>query len=325
MTSDQTRFRLDGLEPDNLLAFLALLGLLRVLDTCRPDWHSRAGWDLNQPPLRPILTIVEPASEQAICDFAAAGIAQLAAVNNFETASDLRFDRSVGRKLLCRAASEQSGAEARYFADLCAALISDAALDRERTQVEPTPLAYPSVATSNFLKNFIALCNAELPEKRGRDPTYPKGEAGCIAQALFAPWQRRDRPVGLRWDPDEAKRHAYQWRAPTKDPPTTQHGANRLAIIGLSALTAVPTSSGTRVQLSVLGGTGGGDRFSFAWPIWSLPASLLSIRAMLSHPHLREPRALEHLGVDHVRVTRRVSLDRLRNFTYAEPESGQAD
>jgi hypothetical protein len=54
MTSDQTRFRLDGLEPDNLLAFLALLGLLRALDTRRPDWHSRAGWDLNQPPLRPI-------------------------------------------------------------------------------------------------------------------------------------------------------------------------------------------------------------------------------------------------------------------------------
>ena len=147
----------------------------------------------------------------------------------------------------------------------------------------------------------------------------------CIAQALFAPWQRRDRPVGLRWDPDEAKRHAYQWRAPTKDPPTTQHGANRLAIIGLSALTAVPTSSGTRVQLSVLGGTGGGDRFSFAWPIWSPPASLPSIRAMLSHPQLREPRGLEYLGVDHVRVTRRVSLDRLRNFTYAEPQSGQAD
>ena len=149
----------------------------------------------------PVLTIVEPASEQAICDFAAAGIAQLAAVNNFKTVSDLRFDRSVGRKLLCRAASEQSGAEARYFADLCAALISDAALDRERTRVEPTPLAYPSVATSNFLKNFIALCNAELPEKRGRDPTYPKGEAACIAQALFAPWQRRDRPnvcVGTR-------------------------------------------------------------------------------------------------------------------------------
>ena len=36
MTSDQTRFRLDGLEPDNLLAFLALLGLLRALEHLPP-------------------------------------------------------------------------------------------------------------------------------------------------------------------------------------------------------------------------------------------------------------------------------------------------
>jgi hypothetical protein len=63
----------------------------------------------------------------------------------------------------------------------------------------------------------------------------------------------------------------------------------------------------------------GGDRFSFGWPIWRPPASLSAIRAMLSHPQLREPRALEHLGVDHILVTRPVSLDRLRNFTYAEP------
>jgi predicted RNase H-like HicB family nuclease len=45
----------------------------------------------------------------------------------------------------------------------------------------------------------------------------------------------------------------------------------------------------------------------------------LLLRALLSHPKLREPRALEYLGVDHVRVTRRISLGRLRNFTYAEP------
>jgi hypothetical protein len=69
----------------------------------------------------------------------------------------------------------------------------------------------------------------------------------------------------------------------------------------------------------VIGGAGGGDRFTFAWPIWTMPASLAAIRALLSHPKLCEPRALQYLSVDHVRVTRRVSLDRLRNFTSAEP------
>jgi hypothetical protein len=80
-----------------------------------------------------------------------------------------------------------------------------------------------------------------------------------------------------------------------------------------------PTILRNRVQLSVIGGDGTGDRFTFAWPIWSAPASFAAICAVLSHPQLREPQALDHLDVDHLRVTRRINLDRLRNFTYAEP------
>jgi hypothetical protein len=311
------RHRLEGLEPDNLLAFLALLGVLRALETSRPRWFPRAAWDLDQPPPRPILTITEPVSQERLCEAAAEGVAILVAAIDFGPATDLKLDVSEARSL-CSASSEGSAVGGRYFADLCAALISDAATDPDRAKVEPTPLAYPSVATSNFLKNFLALSKGELPEKRGRDLSYPKTAAECVAQALFAPWKRLDRPVGLRWDPDEAKRHAYRWRAPTKDPPTTQHGANRLAIVGIASLTCAPVVSGIRVQLSVIGGAGGGDRFTFAWPIWTMPASLAAIRALLSHPKLRESRALQHLGVDHVRVTRRVSLDRLRNFTSAE-------
>jgi hypothetical protein len=47
--------RLDGLEPDNLLAFLSLLGLLRTLETDdrdRPDHEKarpRAAWDIDTP------------------------------------------------------------------------------------------------------------------------------------------------------------------------------------------------------------------------------------------------------------------------------------
>jgi hypothetical protein len=315
MTEPRTHYRLDGLESDNLLAFLALLGLLRALETARPKWQPRAAWELEKPPLRPVLVIAEAVSQREICTAAAAAVSALLATIDFGKLGDLKMESGEATKTLCRAAANGGG----FFADLCAALISDAVLDREQTRVEPTPFAYPSVATSNFLKNAIAITRAELPEKRGRDPSYPSDTAECLAQALFAPWQRRDRPVGLRWDPDEAKRHAYQWRAPTRDPPTTQHGANRLAIVGLSAVVAVPMIVHDRPQLSVIGGEDGGDRFSFAWPIWRSPASLSAVRALLSHPDLRMPRALEYLGVDHVKVTRRISLDRLRNFTAAEP------
>jgi hypothetical protein len=275
MSNSASHRRLEGLEPDNLLAFLALLGLLRAIETSRPEWFPRAGWDLDQPPPRPILIIAESVSQELICEAAAEGVATLVAAIDFGSAADLKLNVSEARSL-CRAASEGSDAGDRHFADLCAALISDAATDPEQTKIEPTPLAYPSVATSTFLKNFLALSRAELPEKR-RDSSYPESAAGCIGQALFTPWQRLDRPVGLRWDPDEAKRHAYRWRAPTKDLPKTQHGANRLAIVGIAALTCAPVVSGSRVHVSVIGGAGGGDRFTFAGPIWKMPASLARI------------------------------------------------
>jgi len=318
MSNRDARYRLEGLEPDNLLAFLALLGLLRALETSHPEWRPRAAWDLVQPPLRPILAIVGQATPEAICEVVAQGVAGLTASSDFEDATDLKLNVAKARSL-CQAASDAAVRDKRYFGDLCAALISDVATDSDGTKVEPTPLAYPSVATSNFLKNFVALSKVELPERRSRDLSYPKTAAECISQALFAPWRRLDRPVGLRWDPDEAKRHAYQWRAPTKDPPTTQHGANRLAIVGIASVTCAPVVLGNRAQLSVIGGEGAGNHFSFAWPIWTVPASLAAIRGLLSHPELRKPDALRHLGVDHVRVARRISLDRLRNFTYAEP------
>lgn len=314
------RHRLEGFEPDNLLAFLALLGLLRALDTVRKEWCARAAWDLDRPPLRPILQLAQPMAPDVVSAAAAEGVARLLALLDFGEATDLKLTPDEARTL-CRKAGACAEGDTRYFADLCAALISDAAVNREATSVTPTPLAYPSVARVNFLQSVKAIAEADLPEKknRARDPSYPKDPAACLAQALFQPWKRLDRPAGLRWDPDEAKRHAYQWRAPTDEAPTTQHGAHRLAIVGLSVLTAAPVEVGPRINLAIAGGGQNGDAFTFAWPIWIVPASLAAIRALLSHPELRTPGALLYLGVDHVRVTRRISLDRYRNFTCAEP------
>ena len=73
MTELGRSLRLEGLEPDNLLAFLALLGLLRALEASRPGWQPRAAWDLDNPPLRPMLALATPQAAMAICEFAAEG------------------------------------------------------------------------------------------------------------------------------------------------------------------------------------------------------------------------------------------------------------
>jgi hypothetical protein len=54
------RHRLAGLRPDNLLAFLALVGLMRALEADAagggPALGARAAWTLDEPPLRPTKT-----------------------------------------------------------------------------------------------------------------------------------------------------------------------------------------------------------------------------------------------------------------------------
>ncbi len=70
----ETTHRLDGLEPDNLLAFLALLGLLRALERAKGEaWRPRAFWDVDRRPLRPVLTLAEPATPEEIAAAARKG------------------------------------------------------------------------------------------------------------------------------------------------------------------------------------------------------------------------------------------------------------
>ena len=76
--------RLVGLEPDNLLAFLALLGLLRALETARPAWAPRAYWDVARQPLRPVLVLREAVGEDAVAAAANEGILALAAGYRFD-------------------------------------------------------------------------------------------------------------------------------------------------------------------------------------------------------------------------------------------------
>lgn len=112
---------------------------------------------------------------------------------------------------------------------------------------------------------------------------------------------------------------AIRWAAPPGDKQGVEHGANMLAAVGLPALSVAPSRANGEVRLQVLGGEFS-EGFSFAWPIWREPASLSSIRALLSHPDLREREAIAHLGVDHVRVSHRISPpgSKYTNFTFAQ-------
>jgi len=314
MTQSDHRHRLQGLEPDNLLAFLALLGLLRALEQARPGWRPRAAWDFEAAPLRPFLQLCEPIVSRAVCEAAVEGVEKLAGAHDFGGLVKLKLSKDEARERLFQAKDRALEGD-KWSVELWSALVSDAAIRRKAEAVERTPFCLLDVAQTSFLKNLSEVCSLDALPRRG-DRQARLLEA--IEKALFVAWSREDQTPSFRWDPSEDSRHAHRWAAPTDEKQGVEHGANVLAAVGLPVLTVVPHQRGGDIRLQVLGGESAGG-FSFAWPIWRPPTSLSSIRALLSHPDIRTPGALPYLGVEQVRITRRISPpgSKYANFTRA--------
>ena len=348
MTATAT-YRLDGIEPDNLLAFLALLGLLRALEESRPTWYPRAFWTVDAPPIRPSLRIRESASEATVVAALIEGLGRRARA--LHPASFTRLDEleKLGklRKKEKSSLSCEEDAELRSLsalrdlklspegavkclegaahgeasgADLWASLIVDAAV-RSDGFVERTPLCLLfGQGHQHFLSRLALVPQQATPPSRdiGRMRTEIS-EADCLREALFAPWARPDATSSFRWDPHEDVRYALRATDPTdsKTKEKTQHGANRLAAIGLSALTVVPQRRAGKARLRILGGRRGTDAFIFTWPIWKDPISLAAIRSLLGHPGLDDPATRQALGIVERRRTRRISSGKFMNFTRA--------
>ena len=317
--TERSTHRLAGLEPDNLLAFLALVGTLQTLEHVRSAWRPRVAWTVDMPPVRPTLTVVAQTTEDEVVAAVAEGLADLAGRHDFGELKDLKLSPAETAERLRRAVTKD-----RYTSDLWAALASDAAVrDKNKTQeAEPTPLCLLfGQGHMHFMSRLASVPQESIPPARGagrRKTTI--GETDCLREALFEPWTRPDATFSFRWDPHEDVRYALRATDPTdsKTKETTQHGANRLAAIGLSALTVVPRLRGTTAQLAVIGGNRERGGFGFTWPIWRHPISLAAIRSLLVHRGLDRRATWDALGIFELRRARRISVGKFMNFTRAE-------
>ena len=104
--------------------------MLRALEEAAPAWLPKVAWSVDEPPVRPVLSLSAPVSVATIAATAATGVTRLAGRHDFEALKDLR--------LSVDDAAEQLRAAVRcgdsYTADLWAALVSDVAV-RERNKV----------------------------------------------------------------------------------------------------------------------------------------------------------------------------------------------
>lgn len=296
------RHRLAGLEPDNLLAFMALVGLLRALETARPAWRPRAFWDVETDPWRPVLTLAKPQTEAAVAEAAAEGVRALAA---HHAATGNQPDLKL---------SPADFANLHEAADVQGRCVLDALCCHRATRDDgtlwPTPFAFMfGQGHQHFLTRF-----REVPTEQ---PT-----SDVIATALFAPWTRNDRTDGFRWDPAEDRRYALRALNPSTDKATTQQGANVLAAICLPLLPVTPIRrrGETRV-LTPMTRYGTGGQIEFTWPVWTRRASLVAILALLRHAELAKdsPDAVNLPQTATLLRARRISVGKYFNVTPAAP------
>jgi hypothetical protein len=296
-----TTLPLKGLEADNLLAFLALLGLLRALEVAEPDAEPRIAWS-GKPPVAVLDLAVAVSAQDAITQIDAGlrTLGQSYALNK----NDLRYTADEFRELA------QGAQGQRERAQLIAALASDGALKRrnKEREVEVTPLCAMFVqGHQHFLSRLTAIAQRDNPN-----------DQGDLARALFEPWCYDDDAPGFRWDPMEDRRYAHQFGNPSEDRNKvgTVPGANRLAAIGFCMLTSAPTASG----LATLGVFGGRRERNICWPLVAVPASLSGYMALLAHPWLGDEEmapGLATYGVVAIARSRRYQVEKFFNFERA--------
>jgi hypothetical protein len=301
-----------GLEPDNLLAFLALLGFHRALDQRRPEWRARVYW--AGVPLRPRLVLAQDVERRELMEAAAEGCAALAEVHSFGGRADMNFNRDEARDMLKTACMAAPGDRRR--ADLVSALLSDAA-ERDGT-VRATPLCTMfGQGHQHFLERLESVPKG-LPPRSLRDQLTEDelNSPEKLERALFHAWDRNDPTPSFRWDPVEDRRYALRFGNPSGDKARTVHGANRLAAIALPLLTAVPKPERGQVRLHAIGTESSQvGQVRVRWPVWSRPACLRAIRYMLAGCGIDERLPGLSLGAKY--VSRRISVEKYFNFTRA--------
>jgi hypothetical protein len=306
--------RLEGLEPDNLLAFLALLGLLRALEAA--GWRPRAHWEGL--PLRPFLTLREAKTQEQVAQAAAAGCGVLAKDHDFDGEKDLTFEG--GRARLLLEAAQRPDTPGRSA--LLGSLFSDGAV-KDDGRILAAPLcAMFGQGHQHFLQRLADVARGVIPKAMAkRRPPPDLNAPDYLRAALFVSWSRSDETDGFRWDPAEDRRYALRFKNPSGDAGRTEHGANRLASVGLAALPGAAVMRRRGLRFLTLGAEAGPDgALGITWPIWTRAASLAGVQALLGHPALvsADQGAMQHLGVVERRRARRVANGKFMNFTRAE-------
>ncbi len=258
------KIKLVGFDPHNLLAFLALLGILKTLEASRPEWNPHISWIDNSP----YLHLTYDVDRHEIAKEVTAGIMKIGKNMKFAPHKNLKIKPEEFDEL-----------QKNISEDIIIALGSDGILRKDKKHVAYPPLCMMlGSGHQNFLERLedaTSINENEYEERTKR-----------VYNTLFNEWKYNDdTKIGFRWDPNEYRSHAYRASDPSDDNVTIEDGANRLAAIGFTVFWSVPTLKG----LEVIGCVDliGRDK-KIIWPIWKRKMSLSGVLFIMRHPHMKK-------------------------------------
>jgi hypothetical protein len=282
-----------GLEGSNPLGFLAAVGALRLLDCMWPARKIRLRWIRDGGWLAEVsgLAVDDEVQLCGLLDKTApwAPLEDFAALGN-----DLTVERPLfGRVVRSIVAGTTAGD--RRAADFATGFGSEVCEDKDKNRIQYTDFCFITGSGHQcFLKTAGDLAKSVRAEH--------------LREALFGPWRGVNKGLSMRWDPSDAKEYALQWDDPSGEGVYSTWGANRLAFEALPLFPTVATGRALRTT----GFRTQNRARQFTWPLWTRPATIDTVRSLLSLRELEEETPdhaqLQAMGIEEIFRAQRVRI-----------------
>lgn len=266
-----TRLALPGLEGTNPVGFLAALGVLACLD--RAGRSPRLWWTTDLVPTAVIEGPDSPADLLEVVDRDRWWWATESLTLNWGLRADVKASpiELHDWALAVRGAwaADPGDPWRRADVDLWSTLVAEGAA-AGKGDAKPTHLHF-TAGQQQFLVMARALANEVVAEQ--------------LTAALVGPraLDRRTRMPTFGWDAQSGDR-VYALRADdpstSKDKRAGEPGADWLALLGLSFLPVA--TRGARLRTTAC--DGGWKQGAFRWPLWSSPAAVPAVKALVTDP-----------------------------------------
>lgn len=262
-----TRIQLVGVDGSNPLDFLAALGLLRVVPGAMLAFSENGsfrafvdGLDKSESELATLIAADAKAAENKDAPWRFTYTKPATKKQAPQEVADLKPPPGDFKKFLatCVDAWLAGNDEAAGYA---AAYGTDIAVDRSNGNTKPTAFHF-TAAHQTFLGAVEGIRDSVTQE--------------WVETSLFK--GHGERPgKNLRWDPGAERNWALMANNPNDDGTRVDAPLEWLAFRGLPLLPSFPRGS----RIITTGVVGRGHDMTFTWPLWSVPASLLTIRSVL--------------------------------------------